>query len=45
VAVYVGEEEQVVTTGGDLETLREDGWLYLTVTSNETKKHLEVLRG
>jgi hypothetical protein len=45
VAVYVGEEGQVVTTGGDLETLREDGWLYLTVTSNETKKHLEVLRG
>lgn len=41
VAVYAGEEEQVVT-GGDVETLLEDGWLYLTVTSNETNKHMEV---
>jgi hypothetical protein len=41
VAVYVGEENNVVS-GGDVKTFEEDGWLYLTVTSNPQKKKLEV---
>lgn len=41
VAVYVGEENNVVS-GGDVKTSEEDGWLYLTVTSNPQKKKLEV---
>lgn len=43
VAVYVGEENHVVQ-GGNVKTVLEDGWLYLTVTSGQTKKHLEVYR-
>lgn len=43
VAVYVGEENHVVQ-GGNVDTLFEDGWLYLTVTSSQTKKHIDVFR-
>ncbi len=42
VAVYVGEESNNVVSGGDVKTTEEDGWLYLTVTSNPQKKLLEV---
>ncbi|MCL6559298.1 MAG: hypothetical protein K6U74_10975 [Firmicutes bacterium] len=42
VAVYVGEGNQSVVLGGDVKTVEEDGWLYLTVTSNDQKKHFEV---
>ncbi len=35
-------EDKNVVLGGDVKTTWEDGWLYLTVTSNERKKHLEV---
>lgn len=41
VAVYVGEENKIVS-GGDLETSEEDGWLYITVTSNPQKKTIDV---
>lgn len=42
VAVYVGEDNKSIVTGGDVKTSQEDGWLYLTVTSDHRKKHLEV---
>ncbi|MCL6559543.1 MAG: hypothetical protein K6U74_12245 [Firmicutes bacterium] len=42
VAVYVGEDAKYVVTGGNVKTVQEGGWLYLTVTSNHIKKHLEV---
>jgi hypothetical protein len=42
VAVYVGEENNNIVSGGDVKTTEEDGWLYLTVTSNPQKKLLEV---
>ncbi|MCL6638737.1 MAG: hypothetical protein K6T80_03535 [Firmicutes bacterium] len=43
VAVYTGDEGRVVA-GGNVDVLYEQGWLYLTVTSNQTSKHLEVNR-
>lgn len=42
VAVYVGEEFKNIVSGGDVKTVQEDGWLYLTVTSNDQKKKLEI---
>lgn len=42
VAVYVGEGRKNVVLGGNVKTIQEDGWLYLTVTSNHQNKHLEV---
>ena len=42
VAVYVGEERQNVVLGGNVKKLEENGWLYLTVTSDQQKKHLEI---
>ena len=42
VAVFVGEDGKVVVLGENVNTVQEDGWLYLTVTSNHQKKHLEV---
>jgi hypothetical protein len=45
VAVYVGTESNNVVLGEGITTVQEDdGWLYLTVNSNEKKKHLEVYR-
>jgi hypothetical protein len=45
VAVYVGPESNNIVLGEDITTVQEDdGWLYLTVNSNEKKKHLEVCR-
>ncbi|MDD4238008.1 MAG: polysaccharide deacetylase family protein [Desulfotomaculaceae bacterium] len=43
VAVYVGTENKYVVIGEYITTIQEDdGWLYLTVNSNEKEKHLEV---
>jgi len=42
VAVYVGEGQEYVVRGGNVKSVREEGWLYLTITSNRQKKHLEV---
>lgn len=42
VAVYVGEDDKNVVLGGNVKTSYEEGWLYVTVTSNHQKKHLEV---
>lgn len=43
VAVYVGNESSNVVIGEYITTVQEDdGWLYLTVNSNENEKHLEV---
>lgn len=42
VAVYVGEEHRNMVLGGNVKTTEENGWLYLTVTSNQQKKHLDV---
>jgi len=44
VAVYVGGDDKNIVMGGDVKTSREDGWLYLTITANHRKKHLEVRR-
>jgi len=44
VALYVGEGENYVVLGGEVATEQADGWLYLTVTSDRPKKHLEVHR-
>jgi len=43
VAVYVGDEQNYSVSEGAVKTVREDGWLYLTVTSNQQKKHIEVV--
>lgn len=42
VAVYVGEDFKNIVSGGDVKTVQEDGWLYLTITSNDQKKKLEI---
>ncbi len=43
VAVYVGADSKNVVIGENITTVQEDdGWLYLTVNSNEEEKHLEV---
>jgi hypothetical protein len=42
VAVYMGEENNNIVSGGDVKTAEEDGWLYLTVTSNPQKKTLYI---
>jgi hypothetical protein len=43
VAVYVGTESKNVVIGEYITTVQEDdGWLYLTINSNEKEKHLEV---
>jgi len=43
VAVYVGDGSKNVVIGEYITTVQEeDGWLYLTVNSNEKEKHLEV---
>lgn len=44
VAVYVGDGQEYVVRGGNVKTVQEEGWLYLTITSNRQKKHLEVRR-
>lgn len=44
VAVYVGESGEYTVAGGDVGTMREKGWLYLTITSQDREKHLEVIR-
>lgn len=45
VAVYVGTESNNVVIGENVTTVQEeDGWLYLTVNSNESVKHLEVFK-
>jgi hypothetical protein len=41
VAVYVGEENKIVL-GSDVKTSEENGWLYLTVTSNPQKKTIDI---
>lgn len=41
VAVYVGEKNKIVL-GGDIKTSEENGWLYITVTSNPQKKTIDV---
>ncbi|MFX4261658.1 hypothetical protein ACOBQJ_05615 [Pelotomaculum propionicicum] len=41
VAVYVGEENKIVMDS-DVKTSEEDGWLYITVTSNPQKKTIDV---
>jgi len=42
IAVYVGEGRDYSVQGGNIKSVIENGWLYLTVTSNCQKKHLEV---
>jgi len=42
VAVFVGEDSKNIVTGGDVRTVQEDGWLYLTVASNDQKMKLEI---
>ncbi|MCL6635078.1 MAG: hypothetical protein K6T29_04835 [Peptococcaceae bacterium] len=42
VALYVGEESKNFVLGGNVKTVQEDGWLYITVTSNHQSKRLEV---
>lgn len=42
VAVYIGEGQRNVVMGGNVKTAEENGWLYLTVTSDDIRKHLEV---
>jgi len=41
-AVYMREGQDYVVRGDDIKCVMEDGWLYLTVTSNCQKKHIEV---
>lgn len=41
VAVYVGEESKIVMDS-DVKSSEENGWLYLTVTSNPQKKIIDV---
>lgn len=41
VAVYMGEENKIVMDS-DVKTSEEDGWLYITVTSNTQKKTIDV---
>lgn len=42
VAVYVGDKQNYTVMGENVKIIQEDGWLYLTVTSNDQKAHLEV---
>ncbi len=42
VAVYVGEDFKNIVSGGNVKTVQEDGWLYLTVASNDQKMKLEI---
>ncbi|NLI12778.1 hypothetical protein [Pelotomaculum propionicicum] len=42
VAVFVGEGSSNIVTGGDAKTVEEDGWLYITVASNDQKMKLEI---
>ncbi|OPY60464.1 MAG: hypothetical protein A4E56_02666 [Pelotomaculum sp. PtaU1.Bin065] len=42
VAVYVGDGREYVVRGGNVKSVQEEGWLYLTVTANRQKKHIEV---
>lgn len=45
VAVYVGTEGENMVVGENVTTdQEEDGWLYITVNSNEKEKHLEVYK-
>ncbi|HOV80051.1 MAG TPA: hypothetical protein PK728_08050 [Bacillota bacterium] len=44
VAVYVGGEGEHVVLGGNVKTVQEDGWLYISVSSNLQKKHIKVRR-
>ncbi|OPX83864.1 MAG: hypothetical protein A4E53_04466 [Pelotomaculum sp. PtaB.Bin104] len=44
VAVYLGEGVKYDVRGGDVQGVLEGGWLYLTVTSDHQKEHLEVHR-
>lgn len=44
VAVYAGDSGDYVVRGGNVKVVQEDGWLYLTITTNRQKKHLEVRR-
>lgn len=42
VAVYVGEDREYSVRGRNVQSVREDGWLYLTVTSDRQQKRIEV---
>jgi len=42
VAVYVGDGREYVVRGGNVKSVKEEGWLYLTITSNRQEKRLEV---
>lgn len=42
VALYVGEETTPVVLGSEVKTVREGGWLYLTVLSNPVRKQIRV---
>jgi len=44
VALYLGEEAGYFVWDGNVQTILEGGWLYLTITSDEREKQIEVRR-
>lgn len=44
VAVYLGEGSGYYIRGENVQSVFEDGWLYLTISSDEREKHIEVHR-
>ncbi|MDD4170199.1 MAG: hypothetical protein PHD36_08115 [Desulfotomaculaceae bacterium] len=44
VAVYLGDVAEYAVRGGDTKSVLEEGWLYLTITSDQQKKRVEVQR-
>ena len=42
VAVYVGEDDKNIILGENVDITKEEGWLYITVTSNQQIIHLET---